>query len=138
MQGVASLILVALTTVGVLAGTFIVVGWLGAFLLPIVLIILFLLMLLATGGANMPPWLILVAIPFLFLFGYGAHLVLGSTIGDPFQMGYASTMSAIKLSSIAGYGVSDSAWNMIFGIIALGAVVLLAFVGILAQGKRRH
>jgi hypothetical protein len=137
MQAVASFILIAIAGLIVLAGILIAASMLGAFLLPLVLVGLFLLAVFFTKGLNMSGWQILIAIPLLFMFGYGVHLFLGSTIGyDPVDIGYMTGLSVLKLSTV-GPDWSDSTYNMILGFSVIFALVIVAILGMFRSQMRR-
>ena len=132
-----SLVLLLFVAISAIAGLLVVVGMLGAFLLPLTLIFLFLLAVYFTGGAGMSGVTIIGGIVVLFLFGYGMHLFLGSTIGyDPIQSSYISGLTAIRLSPL-GFNLNDSEFSALLGFVAILAVIAFAFAGLFFQMRAR-
>ncbi len=123
----ANLVLLFLVVVGFIIGSLIVVSMLGAFLLPLTFVFVFLLIIYFTGGTGFSGPQIILGIIVLFMFGYGAHLFLGSTIN----------LSTIKLSTV-GYSISDSEFNTVLGFIAIITVVALAFAGLFVSAQKRR
>jgi hypothetical protein len=137
MRKAVSFIIILLVVIGVIVGLVVAVGALGHFLLPIALVIGFIVLMSAIGPSNVPPWVLVGGIPLTFIFGWGAQAFLGSIIGyDPIAIGYATGLSAFKLSTV-GFELSDSTFSAILGFIVIIAVVILAMAGLFAQQMRR-
>lgn len=136
IRAAANFIIISITLIVVLAGMLIAANMLGAFLLPLVLVGLFLLAVYFTGGFGMTGWQIIIGIIIMFAFGYGAHAFLGSTIGyDPLETGYATGLSAIKLST-SEFGLTDATFSAVLGFIVIIIVVVFAMVGLAMQARK--
>lgn len=133
----ANLVLLFMVAIGALGAMLIVVGLLGAFLLPLTFVFFWLLIVYAIGD-RMSGVVALGGIIVLFLFGYSAHLFLGSIIGYDFvESSYVSGLATVKLATV-GYSISDSTFSTVLGFGAILIVVLLAFGGLFLQAKRRR
>lgn len=125
----SNLILLMLFALGALAAMFILVGLLGAFLLPLTLVFIFLLAVyFAPQGFSGP--VIIGGIVLMFIFGFVANAVLASTVN--LQSVY---QSAIQLDSIS-LGMSDTELSSILGVAVLVIVISFAFLSIWMSAKR--
>jgi len=133
----ANLVLLFLFAIALIAGVFVVVGLLGAFLLPLLFVFVFLMVIYFMPNANWSGLTVIGGIIVMFLFGYGAHLFLGSVIGfDPAQVGYQSTLATVKLGTV-GYSVDDATFSALLGFVVIIAIVILAFAGLFFPQMKR-
>jgi len=134
----ANLLLLLVVTVLALGGMLIVVGLLGAFLLPLTFVFFWLVIIYFIGADRISGVLALGGLIVVFLFGYGVHVFLGSTLGyDPAQAGYTAGLTAVRLSPL-GFNLSDSEFSTLLGFIVIFAVIVFAFAGLLMQMKARR
>jgi hypothetical protein len=133
-RDMANAAIVFLTIIGVIVGALIITSFLGPFLLGFALAALVLIAVAFTRGYGFSGATILIGILVMFGLGFVVQNFLLTTIGYNMAAVYQSSISLSGLS----LGISDAAFSALLGGIVIVAIVVLAFIGLLFQAKRRH